>query len=320
MELRRLAWAGLEIKAGGKTAVIDFVGDFAGLHGNGEPPRGEIPAPPSPGSVDLALLTHMHRDHADVAALELALSDGATVLRPQPATGSGEETAFVEGPETALAASGLTAKILDPWETLEVGPFEISALPAVDGFGDPQVSWVVAAEGRRIIHAGDTLFHGWWWLAASRCGPFDVAFLPAGGAIVDLPPRRPASPLPAGMDPVQAAAAAKLLGAELIVPIHYGPLHETPRYVQADDPAGSLEAAARELGVGLAWLVNALDPGTVVIGGGLGLVDRYRDLAVAAMRPLIFADNTREVPVVPAELGMDAGVIGAALVAAGARA
>jgi hypothetical protein len=38
------------------------------------------------------------------------------------------------------------------------------------------------------------------------------------------------------------------------------------------------------------------------------------------MRPLIFADNTREVPVVPAELGMDAGVIGAALVAAGARA
>ena len=75
----------------------------------------------------------------------------------------------------------------------------------------------------------------------------------------------------------------------------------------------------RELGVGLAWLVNALDPGTVVIGGGLGLVDRYRELAVEAMRPLIFADNTREVPVVPAELGLDAGVIGAALVAAGAR-
>lgn len=76
-----------------------------------------------------------------------------------------------------------------------------------------------------------------------------------------------------------------------------------------------VETAAAALGAGLAWLVNAFDPGTVVIGGGLGLVDRYRDLAVAAMRPMIFADNSRELPVVPAQLGADAGVIGAALAA-----
>jgi L-ascorbate metabolism protein UlaG (beta-lactamase superfamily) len=249
MELRRLAWAGLEIRAGGETAVIDFVDDFAGLHGSGEPPGEEIPPSPAAGSVDVALLTHMHRDHADIGALKLALGDGAPVLRPSPATGSGEETAFVEGTEATLTESGLSTEIVEPWETLEVGPFEISALPAVDGFGDPQVSWVIGAEGRRILHAGDTLFHGWWWLAALRHGPFDVAFLPAGGAIVDLPPRQPPSPLPAGMDPLRAAAAAKLLGADLVVPIHYGPLHETPNYVQADDPAGSLQAAARELGV-----------------------------------------------------------------------
>jgi glucokinase len=70
-----------------------------------------------------------------------------------------------------------------------------------------------------------------------------------------------------------------------------------------------------ELGAGLAGLVNALDPGVVVIGGGLGLNERYRDLAVAAMRPMIFADDTRDLPVVAAELGADAGVIGAALAA-----
>jgi L-ascorbate metabolism protein UlaG (beta-lactamase superfamily) len=249
MELRRLAWAGLEVKAEGKTAVIDLVEDFVGLHGSDEPPREEIPPSPAPGSVDLALLTHLHSDHADVAALERVLREGAPVLRPRAATGSGEEIAFVEGTETALAESGLATELLDPWETREVGPFEISSLPAVDGFGDPQVSWVVAAGGRRILHAGDTLFHGWWWLAASRCGPFDVAFLPAGGAIVDLAPRQPPSPLPAGMGPEQAAAAAKVLGVDLVVPIHYGPLHETDNYVQASDPAGSLEAAARELGV-----------------------------------------------------------------------
>lgn len=250
MELRRLAWAGLEIRAAGKTAVIDFVEDFAHLHGSGSTPaRDEVPPPPPPGSVDIALLTHMHSDHADIAALELALGGGSPVLKPPPATGSGEETAFVEKTETALAESGLETEVLDPWETREVGAFEITALPAVDGFGDPQLSWVLAAEGRRILHAGDTLFHGWWWLAASRCGPIDVAFLPAGGAIVDLPPRQPPSPLPAGMGPREAAAAARLLEADLVVPIHYGPLHEADNYVQATDPAGSLEAAARELGI-----------------------------------------------------------------------
>jgi L-ascorbate metabolism protein UlaG (beta-lactamase superfamily) len=249
VELRRLAWAGLEVRAGGQTAVIDFVEDFTRLHGSSAPPGEEIPPSPAPGSVDVALLTHMHSDHADIAALKLALGDGARVLRPASGPGSGQETALVEGTETAFAESGLTTEIVEPWETLEIGPFEISALPAADGFGDPQVSWVVAAEGRRVLHAGDTLFHGWWWLAALRHGPFDVAFLPAGGAIVDLPARRPASPLPAGMDPLQAATAAKLLAADLVVPIHYGPLHEAANYVQVDDPAGSLEAAARELGV-----------------------------------------------------------------------
>jgi glucokinase len=83
------------------------------------------------------------------------------------------------------------------------------------------------------------------------------------------------------------------------------------------DPSldGVVQDAAAALGAGLAWLVNALDPGKLVIGGGLGMVDSYRERAISAMRPLIFADNTRDLPVVPAELGVDAGVIGAALAA-----
>jgi glucokinase len=79
--------------------------------------------------------------------------------------------------------------------------------------------------------------------------------------------------------------------------------------------AGVVDAAAVQLGEGLAMLVNALDPGVLVIGGGLGLVDRYRERAVEAMRPLIFADATRDLPVVAAQLGPDAGLIGAALAA-----
>jgi L-ascorbate metabolism protein UlaG (beta-lactamase superfamily) len=248
MEIRRLAWAGVEISAGGQTVVIDLVEDFPSLHGD-DPPIAEIPTSPAPGDIAAGLLTHLHSDHADAAALTRALGADGIVLRPQKATGGPAETALVARPEAELEDCGLETRVVEPWETVEIGPFSIAALPAVDGFGDPQVSWSVAAEGCRILHAGDTLFHGWWWLAALRHGPFDVAFLPAGGAVVDLPSRQPPSPLPAGMDPRQAVIAAKLLGAAELVPIHYGPLHIAPNYVQADDPPGEVREVERELGV-----------------------------------------------------------------------
>lgn len=74
-----------------------------------------------------------------------------------------------------------------------------------------------------------------------------------------------------------------------------------------------VDEAAAELGLALAALVNAFDPEGVVVGGGLGLVTRYRELAVACARPAIDAENARELPVVPAELGELSGVVGAAL-------
>jgi glucokinase len=84
------------------------------------------------------------------------------------------------------------------------------------------------------------------------------------------------------------------------------------------DPAatGVVQDAARHLGLALAMLVNALDPGAVVVSGGLGLDDRYRALAVTAMREAIYDADARELPVLPAALGADAAVIGAALEAA----
>jgi glucokinase len=84
------------------------------------------------------------------------------------------------------------------------------------------------------------------------------------------------------------------------------------------DPARTafVDVAADELGLALAALVNALDPEAVVIGGGLGLVDRYRERVAVAARAAIEHEATRELPIVPATLGPRSGVIGAALVAA----
>jgi L-ascorbate metabolism protein UlaG (beta-lactamase superfamily) len=50
-------------------------------------------------------------------------------------------------------------------------------------------------------------------------GPFDAAFLPINGARCEW--RKPWSDVPAVMTPEQAVAAAVVLGAKLVVPIHY---------------------------------------------------------------------------------------------------
>jgi predicted NBD/HSP70 family sugar kinase len=85
------------------------------------------------------------------------------------------------------------------------------------------------------------------------------------------------------------------------------------------DPAAEPVVAdgARRLGVTLAGLVNALDPGAVLIGGGLGLHDGYRARVVEALRAEVYDPDARELPVLAAGLGADAAVIGAALVAVG---
>jgi len=76
---------------------------------------------------------------------------------------------------------------------------------------------------------------------------------------------------------------------------------------------GIVETAAEVLGGTIGWLVNVLDPEAIVLGGGLGLTEGiYRQRLVAAARKHIWWDGHRDVPILSAKLGADAGVIGAA--------
>jgi glucokinase len=78
--------------------------------------------------------------------------------------------------------------------------------------------------------------------------------------------------------------------------------------------------AAATLGSFVALLVNVLDPEAVVVGGGLGTAGgAYWDALVAGVREHIWAEHVRGLPVLPAGLGADSGVIGAGLQALGAR-
>lgn len=81
-----------------------------------------------------------------------------------------------------------------------------------------------------------------------------------------------------------------------------------------------LDALAHWIALGLANLVNVLDPEIIVIGGGLV---EAADLLLPEVRSrfaaLVMAGEQRpEVPIVPAQLGERAGAIGAALLAVAA--
>nr|WP_042189029.1 MBL fold metallo-hydrolase [Kibdelosporangium sp. MJ126-NF4]CEL18610.1 hypothetical protein [Kibdelosporangium sp. MJ126-NF4]CTQ98095.1 hypothetical protein [Kibdelosporangium sp. MJ126-NF4] len=258
MRIRSLGWAGLEIEADGHRAVIDAVTDMAGIDKYVGPPLTPLLTPEGP--VDLAMVTHLHTDHTDAATLATALAGGGLFLRPAPMTGTALEVAFTAVAEAGLAERNLVGLVVEPWESVDRGPFRATAVPAVDGFGDPQVSWVLEADGVRIFHGGDTLFHGFWWHIAMRCGPFDAVFLPTNGAVCTFPHRKPASPLPADMNPQQAAVAANILTTRLAVPIHYDAINAEGVYEQVDDPAGTFVAEANRLGVA----TRVLAPGEVL--------------------------------------------------------
>ncbi len=225
MRIRWLGWAGVEVEEQGELVVVDPLEDAGAVfRALGDRAAG-MPLPqiasPRPGAV-AGLVTHLHRDHADAAALAAALSDDAAVHEP-PDYGGGEleRLALVQA-DRELTGTGLTRSPTAAWTSFTAGRFTITALPAADGTGDPQVSWLIEAGGKRVLHLGDTMFHGWWWRIAERFGAPDAVLAPINGPRVSFPHRRPRSPVPVAMDPEQAALAAELLGAEQLLPIHYG--------------------------------------------------------------------------------------------------
>ncbi len=101
----------------------------------------------------------------------------------------------------------------------------------------------------RVLHLGDTMFHGYWWRMTHRHGPFDVVLVPVNGAVLSFPHRRPPSPLPGALDPAQAAIAAEVLGARLAIPIHADGYEIDGVYQPVPDAAERFAAAAAERGV-----------------------------------------------------------------------
>jgi glucokinase len=88
----------------------------------------------------------------------------------------------------------------------------------------------------------------------------------------------------------------------------------------AQSDAVAIRAArrsARYTGLAIGGVVNLVDPGVVVIGGGVAeaLGQRYVDWAAEIARRQILASSAKELPIVMSQLGNDAGLLGAAMTA-----
>lgn len=246
--VRWLGWAGVEIEFDGQSVVIDLLGSPDGvLAGSGiEAPMPLVVPAAKAGEVVAGLCTHLHRDHTDAGALTATLRPGAPVLVPTGFGGDDHENLWTLVADGELTAARLPRDEVAAWGVREIGPFRIAAVPAVDTLGDPQVSWVVEAGGKRVIHLGDTMFHGYWWRAAHRFGPFDAVLTPINGPVVCFPHCQPPSPFPASLDAQHAAVAARCLGAKVVVPIHYDGFHNDHYRTEPDELGRFNEAASGE--------------------------------------------------------------------------
>lgn len=239
LSVQRLTWAGVKMVYNDTTVLIDAVGTDLW---DGNAPEGLVPVTADTRR-RYALISHAHNDHFDFATLKEVLGERGYVI-------------CHESIATYIASRGLRVIPVQNFEPIERGGFLFTAVPAQDGFGDTQVSWIVSVDGKRFIHGGDTLWHGKWSLIGKQYGPFDVAFLPINGARMQT---FPATSTSAVMDPAQAIDAALLLRAEQLVPIHYG-LNDPPYYVEVNDPLGALKAIAESRDVE----VQHLTPGKML--------------------------------------------------------
>lgn len=224
ISIERLTWAGIKLVSGDTTVLIDAMATDIW---QGEAPGGFVAAS-SETPRTYALITHTHNDHFDADGLKRVLGKRGYVICHRSIA-------------SYVASRGLRVIPADLYAPVMRGGFTFTAVPAEDGFGDEQVSWIVSDGDHKVLHAGDTLWHGRWDSIGRQHGPFDVAFLPISGVVVRGDPHIETA---AVMTPLQALDAARLLRARLIVPIHFG-FSDPPDYVEAGTPLETLIGLAR---------------------------------------------------------------------------
>jgi L-ascorbate metabolism protein UlaG (beta-lactamase superfamily) len=225
LQIRKLSWAGVLIETDNTALFIDAI--------KPDDTKGERAEVLSTARHADAVITHHHGDHFDNDTLRQLLGKNGRLVCLRATADWADQR-------------GLRVQPVDMWQPVFFPPsgddLVAFPVPAVDGWGSPQVSWVIDGRGVRVFHGGDTQWHADLVNVGRAYGPFDAAFLPINGAR-EQSGRFVDQGIPAVLTPSQAVAAAQLLRAKMIVPIHFGG-SDPPSYVEVPDPLGELQRAA----------------------------------------------------------------------------
>lgn len=176
--------------------------------------------------VDLVLVTHAHFDHLDKRSLR-AVAAGQPIAVPRHVGGLVSGLGFERVHE------------LDPWESFKHGHLKVTMTPARHwgarvlhdnhrGYG----GFLIEYAGRTLFHCGDSAYFEGFQEIGKRAD-IEIAMLPIGA--YDAPTQRNVH-----MNPEEALRAFVELGADIMVPMHYGtfrlsyePMHEPLHWLQS---------------------------------------------------------------------------------------
>jgi L-ascorbate metabolism protein UlaG (beta-lactamase superfamily) len=186
-------------------------------------------------SIDLVLLTHAHMDHLDLSSLR------RVVRITRRLTGGTPEVVVPRGVEDLVENLGFSrVHRLDWWEKTTVKGLKVTMTPCKHwgarlfrdmhrGYG----GYVVEGSGHSVYHSGDTAYFDGFREIGKRLKP-EVALLPIGAYFPD-------SHRAVHTSPEEAVQAFIELGAEQMIPMHFGtfrlgrePMDEPLKRLQAE--------------------------------------------------------------------------------------
>ena len=196
------------------------------------PPLSHSELPP----IDIAVISHDHFDHLDMATVEALAARGTRFAVPL-------------GVGAHLEAWGVSAAQiieLDWNDTAEIAGLKVTATPARHYSGRNPfyrdntlwASWVVKGATHRFFFSGDSgYFHGFKAIGAEH-GPFDLTLIKIGACDVTWPDIH--------MTPEEAVQANADVRGKLLLPVHWGTFNLA--FHAWNEPADRVLAAATSTG------------------------------------------------------------------------